>query len=110
MDTARGRLALTVLAFGWALGAQGQIDPYKRELIQDGYNQPLQGKNPLAGYAFYYLNLPGFLKTNLTLRLAVAPVYMDTQLGIAKVLGPHPHVGVGLHGDVLADIYEDLRQ
>jgi len=90
--------------------AQAQIDPYKRELIQLGYNQAIQGKSPLAGYAFYYLNLPGFLQTNLTLRLAVAPVYLDTELGIAKVFGPNTDIGIGLHGGGFADSYAEIRR
>jgi hypothetical protein len=109
MDTARGRLAL-IVAVGWAWLAQGQIDPMKRELIQLGYNQPIQGSGPLAGYAFYYLNLPGFLETNLTLRLAVAPVYLDTELGIREAFGPHTDLGLGLHGGGFADSYAEIRQ
>jgi hypothetical protein len=54
-----------------------QIDPVKRDLIQFGYNQPLEGRAPLAAYAYYYRNEPDFLRTNMTLRLAVAPVYLD---------------------------------
>src|SRR5436190_4531964 len=110
MDMARGRLALTLAGLGWALMAQAQIDPYKRELIQLGYNQAIQGKSPLAGYAFYYLNLPGFLETNLTLRLALAPVYLDTELGIAKVFGPNTDLGIGLHGGGFADSYAEIRR
>ena len=44
-----------------------QIDPEHRELFQLGYNQPLEGRGPIAGYAYYYHNEPGFIRTNLTL-------------------------------------------
>src|ERR1051326_7977598 len=74
---------------------RAQIDPVKRELIQLGYNLPLQGSGPLSAYAFYYLNVPHFVRTNLTVRLAVAPVYLDSELGISKVLGEYPHLGGG---------------
>src|ERR1017187_7840893 len=57
--------------------AGAQIDPVRRDLIQFGYSQALQGHTPFAGYAFYYHNQPDFLRTNLTLRLALAPVYLD---------------------------------
>ena len=60
----------------------GQIDPANRELVQVGYNAALEGQSPLAAYAFYYRNQPDFLQhTNLTLRLAVAPTYLDSELG-----------------------------
>ena len=108
MDT-RIKLALVAVSLGWANSVHGQIDPMKRELIQLGYNQPMQGKSPLAGYAFYYLNLPQFIETNLTLRLAVAPVYLDTELGIGQALGPRTDVGLGLHGGGFADSYAEIR-
>jgi hypothetical protein len=111
MEMVRGKLALIVaVGLGWAWLAQGQIDPFKRELIQLGYNQPIQGRGPLAGYAFYYLNLPQFYETNLTLRLAVAPVYLDTELGISRVFGPNTDAGFGVHGGGFADSYAEIRE
>jgi len=62
------------------------IDPVKRELLQFGYNQPIQGAPPLSAYAFYYYNSPGaFHQTNMTWRLALAPVYADAELGIRGI-------------------------
>ena len=58
--------------------ASAQIDPIKRDLLQFGYNQPLEGQGPMAGYALYYRNEPNFLSTNVTFRLALAPVYLDS--------------------------------
>ena len=75
-----------------------QIDPVKRDLIQFGYNQAFEGHAPLAGYAYYYHNQPDFLRTNLTLRLAVAPVYLDSELGFVRRLGPNTDFGIGLAG------------
>src|SRR6185369_10458270 len=78
--------------------AQGQIDPENRELLQFGYNAALQGHPPQSGYAFYYRNKPEFIQTNWTLRLALAPTYLDSELGMAGILGPDTHLGIGLSG------------
>ena len=83
--------------------ASAQIDPVKRDLIQFGYNQPAEGRAPLSGYAFYYHNAPDFLRTNLTLRLAVAPTYLDSELGFAHALGPETDLALGLAGGGFAD-------
>jgi hypothetical protein len=99
------------LALGGIRSAQAQIDPTRRELVQLGYNQPLEGRGPLAAYGFYYLNRPDFLqRSNLTLRLAVAPVYLDSELGIHGALGPHTDVGLGLAGGGFADSYSEVRR
>lgn len=88
-----------------------QIDPFKRELIEVGYNQPVQGNPPpFAAYAYYYDNQPNFIQTNLTLRLAVAPTYMDSELGISQALGPNTDVGIGLAGGGFADSYYEIEQ
>ncbi len=93
------------------LVAVAQIDPYKRELIQIGYNASFQGHAPLSAYAFYYDNRPGFLQhTNLTLRLAVAPVYLDSELGISQALGENTDLGIGLAGGGFADSYTEIRK
>jgi hypothetical protein len=89
--------------------AHTQIDPDRRRLFQLGYNQPLQGRGPLSGYAFYYFNEPGFIETNMTLRLAVAPVYVDSELGIRDALGPNTDLAIGLAGGGYADSYSEMR-
>lgn len=89
--------------------ARAQIDPIKRDLIQFGYNQPVEGREPLSGYAFYYHNDPGFLRTNLTLRFELAPTYLDSELGFAHALGPNTDLGVGLAGGGFADSYNEIR-
>lgn len=86
-----------------------QIDPVKRDLIQLGYNQPVEGHAPFAGYAFYYHNQPDFLRTNLTLRLAVAPVYLDSELGFVNGLGPNTDFAIGFAGGGFADSYYEIR-
>jgi hypothetical protein len=89
--------------------ASAQIDPVKRDLIQLGYNAAFEGHAPLAGYAFYYHNQPDFLRTNLTWRLAVAPVYLDSELGFVGGLGPNTDFAVGLAGGGFADSYNEIR-
>ncbi len=89
--------------------ALAQIDPVKRDLVQAGYNQPMEGRSPIAAYAYYYHNEPGFLRTNLTMRLALAPVYVDGELGVVRGLGPHTDFSVGLAGGGFADSYNELR-
>jgi hypothetical protein len=94
----------------WPFTAGGQIDPVKRELIEFGYNAALEGHAPLSAYAFYYRNQPDFLRTNLTLRLAVAPTYLDSELGIAHVIGENTDLGVGVAGGGYADSYPEIRR
>lgn len=98
-----------LICLGAAASAHAQIDPDKRRLFQLGYNQPVQGRGPLSGYLFYYFNEPGFLQTNLTLRLAIAPVYVDSELGIRHALGPNTDLAVGLAGGGFADSYSEMR-
>ncbi|PYI82564.1 MAG: hypothetical protein DME26_17245, partial [Verrucomicrobia bacterium] len=90
--------------------ALGQIDPEKRRLLQLGYNQSLEGRGPIAGYGFFYYNQPNFLRTNLTLRASIAPVYLDTELGISQLLGPQTDFALGLAGGGFADSYSEIRR
>ena len=89
--------------------AFGQLDPEKRELIQAGIDQPLQGAAPVQGYGYYYLNEPNFFKTNVTFRLALAPVYLDSETGFVGLLGPNTDFGLGLAGGGFADTYYDFH-
>ena len=103
-----GRVLLWLMLFA-PIFVFAQIDPIKRDLIQMGYNQPAEGREPIAAYAYYYHNDPGFERTNLTLRLAIAPTYLDSELGIAHALGPQTDVGLGLAGGGFADNYNEIR-
>jgi hypothetical protein len=107
----RGTRAWFLLALGLSvhLNAQAQIDPDPRRLIEIGYNQPIQGREPLPAYGFYYWNQPHFYSTNLTLRLAIAPVYLDGELGFSGLLGPNTDLGVGLAGGGYSDLYGEIR-
>lgn len=100
---------VVVVSLGVATQAFAQIDPEHRELIQVGYNQPLQGRGPLAAYAFFYDNIPHWQATNLTLRLAVAPVYLDAELGISDALGAGTDIGIGISGGGFADNYYEMH-
>jgi hypothetical protein len=99
-----------VLGFLVPFTVLGQIDPIKRELIQVGYNGSFEGHAPLAAYGFFYDNQPNFPQTNMTLRLAVAPVYLDSELGISHALGTNTDIGIGLAGGGFADSYEEIDQ
>lgn len=105
------RLALLGLLGCLAVcAAFGQIDPVKRELIQIGYNGAVEGHAPLAAYAFFYRNEPDFLHTNLTLRLALAPVYLDSELGVRHAFGENTDLGIGLAGGGFADSHAEIRR
>lgn len=91
-----------------SIAASAQIDPVKRDLLQFGYNQPLEGHGPMAGYAFYYRNQPDFIRTNTTLRLALAPVYLDSELGFVHGLGPQTDFAIGAAGGGFADSYYEV--
>lgn len=86
-----------------------QLDPEKRRLIQLGYNQPLEGRAPIAAYGFFYYNRPGFIETNMTLRLALAPVYLDAELGVSGVFTPNTDIGIGVAGGGFGDTYSEIR-
>jgi hypothetical protein len=87
----------------------GQLDPDKRELIEMGGVQPLQGAAPVDGYGYYYLNEPDFFRTNVTLRLALAPVYLDSETGFVGLLGPNTDLGLGFAGGGFADSYFEFH-
>lgn len=95
--------------FGGGSRAWAQLDPDRRQLIQVGYNQPVEGKSPLAFYAYYYGNYPGWPATNMTLRAVVAPTYLDSELGFKNLLGPNTDLGIGLAGGGFADSYAEIR-
>ena len=75
-----------------------------------GVNQPVDGRGPLAAYVYYYLNEPHFLSPKPTLRLVVAPGYVDSELGVPEALGPKTHVGYGLAGGAFADSHNEVRR
>jgi hypothetical protein len=90
------------------LTGHGQIDPVQRSLVQLGYSAALEGHPPPSAYAFYYRNQPGFPSTNMTLRLAVDPTYLDSELGIRRAIGENTDFGIGVAGGGFADSYFEI--
>lgn len=88
----------------------GQIDPYRRSLLHLGYDQPIGGQGPQAIYAYYYYNNPEISGTNTALRLAIAPAYVDGELGFRQLLSPTTDVGIGFYGGAFGDNYYEVRQ
>jgi hypothetical protein len=108
MEKHRG--LLLAMAFFWLAGAAlGQVDPELRELLQAGFSQSVQGASPVAAYGYYYLNEPDFFRTNITLRLALAPVYVDSEVGLVGLLGPNTDLGIGVAGGGYADNYYEFE-
>jgi len=97
-------LALTLLP-----RASAQVDPTERRLLHLGYNQPTEGKTPIALYAFYLHNQTNFLREDWTLRAAVAPVWFDAQLGWKNAFGPNTDLGLLAAGGGFARNYNELR-
>lgn len=97
------------LVLGGASLAPAQIDPFPRSLLELGYDQTLSGQGPQSLYAYYYYNNPEFVRTNVALRLAVAPVYLYGEIGFRDVL-PRTSVGIGLSGGVFGENYYEINQ
>jgi hypothetical protein len=87
-----------------------QIDPYHRSLLQLGYDQPIDSQGPQAIYLYYYYNNPEIAGTNTALRLAIAPAYLDGELGFRQLLSPSTDVGIGLYGGAFGDNFYEVRQ
>lgn len=96
---------LAVISTGYA-----QIDPEPRNLLQFGINESLHNDGPPATYAFYYWNMPDVPATNQTLRLAIAPVYLDSELGFKGLLGNNTDLGVNIFGGGFYNSYYEIRR
>jgi hypothetical protein len=92
-----------------AAPALAQIDPTRRDLVEFGYDQPLEGHAPVAAYVDYYLNRPQFRDARHALRLAISPVYLDGELDIRDALGANTDVGIGVNGGGYAYDYNEIR-
>lgn len=90
--------------------AEAQVDPYRRNLVELGYDLPLTGQGPQALYIYYYYNRPDFLNTNTALRLAIAPAYVDSEIGFKHLLSPTTDVGVGFYGGAFGDNFYEVRR
>jgi hypothetical protein len=87
-----------------------QIDPEPRQLLHIGVNQSLHDDGPQAHYLFYYWNMPNVPSTNQTLRLVIAPTYLDGELGLNGALGQNTDLGLGLFGGGYEYDYDEVRQ
>lgn len=106
----RGFWVFVVVLIATQVLSRAQLDPEKRRLLQVGYNLPLEGRGPIAGYGFFYYNQPEFFSTNRSLRLAIAPIYLDSEFGFKGLLGEHTDLGLGLAGGGFADSYFEIRR
>src|SRR5258706_516068 len=100
--------ALCVCPAPTVLPAHAQLDPAPRQLLQIGANTSLHDDGPLGAYAFYYWNMPDVPTTNTGLRLAIAPVFVDGELGFKKLLSEHTDVGLGFFGGLYANSYNEV--
>ena len=88
--------------------AQAQIDPAPRQLLHLGANTSLTDSGPLGACAFYYWNMPNVPTTNQFLRLVIAPVYIDSELGFKGLLGENTDLAVGAFGGLYANSYQEV--
>lgn len=93
-----------------AAPCRAQIDPVDRNLIELGYDQFLAARGPQAIYAYYYFNRPDFFGPDVALRVAVAPAYLDSEMGFKHLLSPYTDVGIGISGGAFGDNYYEVRQ
>ena len=105
-------LVSLLVAVGWLTGfkCHAQIDPFYRSLLELGYDQPLAGQGPQGVYGYYYYNHPDFFNTNTALRLALAPAYVDGEIGFKHLLSPTTDVGLGFYGGMFGANYYEVRQ
>jgi hypothetical protein len=89
------RAQLLLAAGLWLLAGShclAQIGPEHRNLLELGHDKSFADRELQWVYAYYYCyNRPDFFCTNMVLRLAIAPVYMDGELGLI----PHPATNSG---------------
>lgn len=105
------KLLAAIIAFNFAHTiCFGQFDPIHRNLVELGYDQPLTGRGPQSLYAYYYYNNPDFVNSNVALRAAIAPAYIDSELGFKELISPTTDVGLGIYGGAYGDNYYEIRQ
>ncbi len=92
-----------------AVPVKAQIDDAKRLLLEGGYEDGVGNPGPGSPYAFLYLNRPDIVGKGSALRLALAPVYADAELGLRNVL-PRTGLGFGLSGGGYAFGHAEVRR
>lgn len=66
--------------------------------MEVGHEQPLGNPGPSAPYVYLYANRPEAFGSSTTLRLALAPVYVDSEVGLKNFTGPGGDAGIGFSG------------
>ena len=93
----RGLAAAALIALVVA-PVRAQVDPERRTQLEGGYEQGLGQPGPPAPYFYLYLNRPDFMASSDTFRLALAPVYFDSEWGFKNALGRYGDASLGLSG------------
>jgi hypothetical protein len=91
-----GLAALTAMLC-LAAPARAQIDDTKRLLFESAYEDAL-APSPTGAYAYLYMNRPGVAGPGSAFRLALAPVFIDAELGLPGIFGSRTDVGFGFSG------------
>lgn len=81
-----------------AVTASAQIDDTKRLLLEGGYEDGVANPGPNGAYAFLFMNRPDVAGKGSAWRLALAPVYLDTELGLPGIFGTRTDAGIGFSG------------
>ncbi len=101
---------LAAAALFAAAPAPAQIDDTKRLLFEGGYEDGIGNPSPSSPYAFLYLNQPGAAGPGSAWRLALAPVYADTELGLPGIFGTRTDLGLGFSGGGYAFGHSEVRR
>jgi hypothetical protein len=105
-----GTAAFLFTALLSALPARAQIDDERRLLLEGGYEDSVASPGPSSPYAFLYLNRPGAAGPGSALRLAVAPVYADAELGLPGIFGSRTDLGLGFSGGGYAFGHSEIQR
>src|SRR5262245_38072322 len=97
-----GWIILAVLILG-AVPVRAQLDPVPRQLLHLGAELSLHDDEPYGAYFFYYWNMVHTPATNQFLRLAIAPVYVDSELAFKGLLGENTDLAIGAFGGLYAN-------
>lgn len=106
----RSTLALAAAILLAPVVAGAQIDGERRTLLEGGGESGLGNPGPVAPYAFMYFNRPDVVGKGSAWRLALAPVYADTELGVPGLLGGHTDMGFGFSGGGYAFGHAEVRR
>lgn len=109
LSSDKGRV-LAVILCAAAFPCFAQIDSMHRNLLQLGYDQPIDRQGPRGLYAYYYYSNPEIHGTNTALRLALSPAYLDGELGFKQLISPYTDLGIGFNGGAFNDSYYEVRR